>query len=89
MVHKKTLSVAAGIALFSIAAHSETFTWKHISKNSGQTPPASPNWQAFGDPANWKIGDKDSGTVENTASLVPGAADTLYLGKFDDYLGKG
>ena len=88
MVHKKTLSVAAGIALFSIAAHSETFTWKHISKNSGYTPPASPNWQAFGDPANWKIGDKDSGTVENTASLVPGAADTLYLGKFDDYLGK-
>lgn len=85
MVNKKALSLAVGIALFSVAAHCETFTWKHISKNSGETLPTSPNWQAFGDPANWKVGDKASGTSENTENLVPGATDTLFLGNFGDY----
>ena len=85
MVHKKTLLATAGIALLAIAAQCETFTWKHIAKNSGQTPPASPNWQAFGDPTNWKIGDKASGTSENAENLVPGATDTLFLGNFGDY----
>ena len=68
----------SGDTLWLIKEHDATvFTWKNEFTSSVE-PPVSPQWQSFGNPANWAIGTSKTGN--NPDSLIPGSGDSIYYG---------
>ena len=79
---RSAVVMTASLAV-SFVVLGETFSWKHVTTASSDTPPASPEWQSFGDFNNWAVGETYSG--DNPYSAVPGAGDAIYYGYYSDY----
>ena len=74
------------VAIVSVVAYGETYSWRHIKNNSGAVLPASPNWQSFAESENWVVGEPYY-TGNSTAS-IPSSTDDIHFGRYLDFTAK-
>ena len=84
---KNLVMTVVGAVFVSGAAWGETYSWRHIKTPVSSNPPAAPDWHSFGDGANWAVGEPYY-TGTNSVATVPGAADSIYFGRVNDYTRK-
>lgn len=84
----KNLIVAVAVAVgVSVSASGDIYSWRNIKNNSGEVPPATPDWRSYADSANWAVGEPYY-TGENQGESIPGPADDIHFGRYKDYTAK-